>query len=640
MDAPIGKRVQQLTVLPTKPLEIGSEPPLHEGSARSPDGMQAIQEIINSVRRYKRFVLRMALLGAVLAGLAGLLLQPSYMALAQFLVDSRQSSGGDGSGASAGSAGASFAADEAAIDTHVTVLLSDAYLRRLLPGLHALDAAASQSESQTLSQQIRGAISGMWGLIKTVTFIGDREPTEGAEVAALRRGLRVGQERRSRIISVAYVASDPQRAAAIANLIVQSYINDLVAQRRSEAERSLAAIASQSADIQNDLAKAERELNNYRTANPSQPANAALEWRVTMLAQQYEALLRRTQDITQKAMTAQPDIGVLALASPPERPASLHPLFLIPPAVIVFALLGSVIAVCLRRLDRTLHTEAEAAEALRIPCVGTIPSIVTERTRQLQYLLQLPESSYSKAIRSVLASTLASGSPENQQRTVLVASSLPGEGKSTLAWSLAVCAAHIGWRTLLINLNRAGRLANESVDLLDALTSGRPFTDAIQHIAAVNIDYLSAPTSNDGLLRVLANPEIRPALQQSSQDYDFVIIDGPSLAEEPEARLLANWADHILLVVRSASTSRDAADATLRQLVRTQGLALTQRAQIASVLTRASPQNGLFGSNTGAPRAWSFASFRRRTSRRLRAAADETRAAFMNATIRKWFASD
>jgi polysaccharide biosynthesis transport protein len=68
-----------------------------------------------------------------------------------------------------------------------------------------------------------------------------------------------------------------------------------------------------------------------------------------------------------------------------------------------------------------------------------------------------------------------------------------------------------------------------------------------------------------------------------------VVIDGPSLQEAPEARLLASWADHVLLAVHCGTTNRETAQTTLHQLARTEHLNTAQTTRFSSVLTRADP---------------------------------------------------
>jgi Mrp family chromosome partitioning ATPase len=319
---------------------------------------------------------------------------------------------------------------------------------------------------------------------------------------------------------------------------------------------------------------------------------------VTTLAQQFEMLLRRRQELTAKILVVQSDVSLLAVASPPDRPASLHPLLIVPPAAILFAVLGCVLAVVLNGLDRTLHSEADAMDALRIPCVGLVPAIPREQIRQLQNVLGQPASPYARALRSILVSILvADPTSPRSQKVILVSSSIGGEGKTALAWSLALCVARLGRRTLLLDFGEfSGRRGHERGSLLNMLTHDLPPAEVVEPIPDFGIDYLPAGLSDGNRLRILANPKISPLLRQLSGAYDFVIIDGPSLLEAPEAKLLASRADHVLFAVHCGSTSREIAQTALHQLAPVDHLDPVRDTRLSSVLTRADPsQHDQFG---------------------------------------------
>ncbi|MGM5022679.1 AAA family ATPase [Tardiphaga sp. 367_B4_N1_1] len=620
MEALVGRRIRPLQALSPDMAEDEFGRRLTEQSLASNDGLHSLNRVLDSVRKYRRLVVRTIVVGALLAGVAGFLMSPSYIATAQLAVDVRQSGAADALNAGGASAAPTPAAEESTIDTHVTVLLSDAYLRRLLPTLRALEDARHGAEtgSRTWMQSLRTLFRRTWSATKELLLGKNHEPDDGSALAALKRSLRVGQERRSRIIAVTSTASDPQRAAEIANTVAQSYVDEVARQKQSDVEYALSSLATQSSKVQRDLVKAEEELKASRLGKPSR--DAALEWQVTTLAQQFETLLRRRQELIAKGLTAQSDVGLLATATPPERPTSLHPLLMVPPAAIIFALLACVLAVILNHFDRTLHTEADATEALRIPCAGLIPAIPLESGKQPHYVLEQPASLYARAIRSILVSILATDpATPRSQRVVLVSSSIGGEGKTTLAWSLGLYAARLGWRTLLLDFGQfARRPGSESANLLSVLAYGRPLADAIEHIHESGIDYLPATSLGGHRLRILADPKIPSLLRQLSDTYDFVIIDGPSLLEAPEARLLASWADHVLLAIRSGSTDREAAQTALRQLVRTEHLNPAQNTRFSSVFTRVeSPQQDQFGERTQQLFKRTWGALRRRSKRAI-----------------------
>lgn len=297
-------------------------------SPAAPD--DGLKRVLNSIRKHKELIRRIIVIGTVLIAALSFLIPATYLATAQLAVEVQPST----------NAAVSTRAEESVIDTHITILLSDAYLRRLLPKIESTAVEASW---------LRTAWSGIKSLIR-------KPPSEDvAALSALKRNLRAGQERRSKVISVTFADSDPQRAADTANTVVQSYIEEITLQEQVSVEMDLGMLTGQSSRIQQDLAKAGEELKSYK---PDDPARGALEGRMTTLAQQLEMLLRRRQELVVSTMTPHLDVRVLALASPPNHPASLSPLLIIPPAAIILAILACFFAVMLDRIDWSVFKES------------------------------------------------------------------------------------------------------------------------------------------------------------------------------------------------------------------------------------------------------------------------------------------
>jgi succinoglycan biosynthesis transport protein ExoP len=583
MEALTGKRIRPLTILSQEWQKTEPNPP--------DDAVQTLKQVLDSIRRYRPFILRMIVVGALLAGLGSLFMSPSYMATAQLAVNARSAGAADAPGPAGNPPAATGGSEDSTIDTHVTVLLSDAYLRRLLPTLRTLDGAGhdTAAESATWTMRAWTLFRAAWSKTKKLLFISQRQPSDGMAVAALKGRLKVSQERRSRIISVIFTDRDPKRAAEVANLVARSYVDELIRQKQAVETQALDAIAVQSAAIQRDLSKAKAELDASRPGQASPSQSAALEWQMTTLSQQYETLLRRRQELTTKGVVTEPEVTLIADASPPDFPSSLNPFLLVPPVTIAFALFACLLAVILHRFDRTLHTEAEAAEALRIPCAGLIPSIPLELSKQPRRILEQPAIAYTRAIRSTVVSLLASDQvAPRSQRIVLVTSSIRGEGKSAVSWSFSFYAAQLGQRVLFLDFGQLSRRpGGDNADLFRVLAHDHPLADAIQHIQELGIDYLSAGLSDGNRLWLLANPKMSLLFEQLRDTYDLVVIDAPSMQDAPEVRLLARWADHVLLAVRAGSTNRDLAQSTLHQFARTEDI--DANTQFWSVLTRKYP---------------------------------------------------
>jgi len=563
MDALTGKRIRPLTVLSQQWPE--SEPNPARWSSTSDDAVQASKQVLDSIRKYKPFIVKMIAAGVLLAVAVSALMSPAYMATTQLAVNARNTGAPDaaGSGGEAPSAGA----EETAIDTHITVMLSDPYLLRLLPSLRALDDARYDNTGPPpWMKRVSALFRPAWLKIRELLAI--TEHPDGEALAALKSRLMIARERRSRIISVVFTDRDPKRAADVANLIARSYLAELARQKQTNEASTLNAVAV----VQRELSKIKAELDSGRLGQRPPAQIAALEWQMTTLAQQFESLLRRRQEVIAKGLAMESEVTVVADASPPELPTSLNPLFLIPPTAIAFALLACLIAVVRNRFDATLHTESEVVEALRIPCAGLIPSIPRGLSRQPLHIPKQSATEYMRSIRSTVVSLLASdaASPRSQQ-IALVTSSARGEGKTAISWSLAFCAAQLGRRVLLLDLGHLFRRSGDDTsDLFRALTHDQPPTHAIQHIAELGIDYLPAGFSDKNRLWMLASPKVSSLLEQLRDAYDFVVIDAPALQEAPEVGLLVRWADYVLLAVRAGCTNRDLAQTTLHLLTRTE----------------------------------------------------------------------
>lgn len=557
MEAFGGNRILPVTIL-SQARSKADEPPPDEALA-------AFRHVLESMRRYKRFIIKTIGAGALLAALGSLLVSPSYRATAQLVVNVR--TGPDNAGAPGNSSASTGGSDDPTIDTHVTVMSSDAYLRRLLPAVRLLDKPTQGKAMEWLPD-------AAWSKVKAFLPFRTERPSDGAAVAALKGRLKISQERRSRVISVIASDSNPQRATDIANLVARSYADELIRQKHSVELQALDAIAAQSAMVQHDLSKAKEEWDASRSNQTLSSQSAALEWKITTLAQQYETLLRKRQELTTKSVVAEPDVTVIADASPPDQPSSLNPFLLVPPITILFALLACLVAVILNHLDRTLHTEAEAAEALDIPCVGLIPSIPLELSSSPRRFVENSTISCNRAIRSTVVSLMATDPVAPQsQHVVLVTSSLHGEGKSAIAWSFGFCAAQLGQRILFLDFAQVPRRAGgEFADLFKLLAQDGAAAKAVQHIPELGIDYISSRLSEGSHLGPLAGPKVASLFEHFRNAYDLVVINAPSLDDAPEVRLLASWADHVLLAIRAGSTSRDVVRSTLNRFARTSDL--------------------------------------------------------------------
>jgi uncharacterized protein involved in exopolysaccharide biosynthesis/Mrp family chromosome partitioning ATPase len=549
-------------------------------------------------------ILVVTIVGATLAVAIGLLIPPKYTATAAITVDLQQLVTGER---------ALPPTDESPIDTQVAMLTSRDHLDRVLDSLWQDPAFGSTEHSQRNETRANG--TGRAGEAPpqpditehstdtTETDVGSLSFRElsrrlklwmgaldwsgrGTALNAeqLARNLNVMQERRSRIVTIRFTSKSPQQAAIIVNRIAQLYVDSQIRQKQASLTQELARIDDRIAELKKQVESAQMSARTLVDRQPGRGQAANREGgepdarlgefaRAAALATQLQInLLRRQEDIRGQLESITPDVSIRSLASPPKRPSSPHPILFILPALIVCVIGAGFLAVVLDRLDRGLRGERDINDALGIPCIGLVPQLGRKhKNRPCEYLAANPFSAYAHVVRSV-AVALQLTTPQRASRVFLITSSVPMEGRSTLALSLAACVARLGRRVVVVDFDvRQGSMPGEPCaavkrQILDPETEDPPIAQSIKHIPNLGIDYLAMPCCQGDPLAPFARQQMPHLLRQLQEGHDCVIIDGPPVLGIAESSLLAPLADKLLFVVKWGSTRREVAQNALHRL--------------------------------------------------------------------------
>jgi succinoglycan biosynthesis transport protein ExoP len=159
-------------------------------------------------------------------------------------------------------------------------------------------------------------------------------------------------------------------------------------------------------------------------------------------------------------------------------------------------------------------------------------------------------------------------------RSVLFTSALPGEGKSTLALSLAMVNAEQGRRTLLIDadlrqpaIERLVRL-DPDAGLAEVLAQRTHWRSAARPVAARPNLFVLGSGMPLPLALAQIGPRMREILAQATKEFDLVILDSPPLLGCAETLELAAAAEVTVLAVRSGHTPIKVLGATVETLRR------------------------------------------------------------------------
>lgn len=174
-----------------------------------------------------------------------------------------------------------------------------------------------------------------------------------------------------------------------------------------------------------------------------------------------------------------------------------------------------------------------------------------------------PWSVVSEQYRVAATRLVLMGSTK-KSTTVLVTSSLQGEGKTSSAVNLAyVLANDLGKSTLLIDCDvkhaRVAPYTGISVDLglADVLHEGMPIQACIQRYGNLPLWILPSGQSGRRPIQLHHIQKLDGLLAAVRDQYDFIILDSPPIYPLAEVNVLANMVDVVTIVVRASETSRD-----------------------------------------------------------------------------------
>jgi capsular exopolysaccharide synthesis family protein len=228
-------------------------------------------------------------------------------------------------------------------------------------------------------------------------------------------------------------------------------------------------------------------------------------------------------------------------------------------------------------LDTTVHTVDDAERSFGLGVLAAVPE--QKGSGKGIEFLENPASPQAEAIRSLRASLLRLGNEEQAHRSLVIASAVPLEGKTTICLNLAAAFARQGLRTLVIDadLRRpqiselvAGSSKEKLVGLSDYLCRQ---ADQDQIIHPLEMDNLfnnlyvlpaGQPVSNPGEL--LAQPAFRDLLAKLSQKFDRVIIDTAPIVAVSDTLAFAAYASGVCLVIRAGQTPAESVQAAKDQL--------------------------------------------------------------------------
>ena len=177
--------------------------------------------------------------------------------------------------------------------------------------------------------------------------------------------------------------------------------------------------------------------------------------------------------------------------------------------------------------------------------------------------IENPKSPVSESYRTLRTNIMFS-SLDKKVQTIMVTSSGPEEGKTTVASNLAVIMAQSGKKTIIIDCDlRKPRLhkvfkASNLKGLSNYLIGEVTIADVVKQTPIENLQLLPSGVKPPNPAELLGSAKMKSFVESLKQYYDYIILDTPPVVIVTDAQLVAQYADGCLLVVAAGEVDRDA----------------------------------------------------------------------------------
>lgn len=297
-----------------------------------------------------------------------------------------------------------------------------------------------------------------------------------------------------------------------------------------------------------------------------------LQQNAELARSQYQTLLERTQDLVAQADLQVADSRVVSEALAPETPSFPNRSLILAIAGIIGLGLGVALAFLYENYIGGFTSEAQLGSVLRTRVATAVPRQRTKSEKEslANVMVTAPLSVFAESIRRLKATLEQSirqsgkASVEGEGKLIMVSSTAPNEGKTTLALALARSYAIAGQRVMLIDcdLRKPSLHRHLNIDPAQGLqefldNENTAITSALSRDTLTDLTLIvGARRSSLPTDQFLTSPSFANLLAAARKSYNIVIIDTPPVGPVVDGLYIAPHADAIVFVTRWAATSQ------------------------------------------------------------------------------------
>lgn len=358
---------------------------------------------------------------------------------------------------------------------------------------------------------------------------------------------------------------------------VRSKLEDEVRRVVQDLENEVAVAKAREVELQSSLRGIQNQSSTVELAHV-ELRNLTREAETNR--QLFETFLTRFREIVEQQELQEADARIMSAADMPSKPSSPQTKLV---TMIAFAgslAAGALLVFLLERWDSDYgFRSAEEIQALGLRALALVPDLSRKETNGIpaeEYILERPNSAYAEALQRIRTNLFLMDA-RNPPKSVLITSSVPLEGKSTIASALARQSARSGLKVILVDADLRRPRLHEVIGipnqdgLSEVLTGGANPESAIHRDEKSGLDFLPAGFGSLSPPDLFRSSTMKILLEEMTAYYDLVMIDSPPVAAVSDSFTLSGLVDKSIYVVRWEDTPRNVALAGIRQMLESGG---------------------------------------------------------------------
>jgi capsular exopolysaccharide synthesis family protein len=320
-----------------------------------------------------------------------------------------------------------------------------------------------------------------------------------------------------------------------------------------------------------------------------------LEREVEANKQLYDMFMGRYKETSETAGLESVRARITDHAEPALKPAKPKKKLIILIAGFLGLFVGVLLAFLKEHLDNTIKLAVEMEEKLGLPVLGILPHLdlnLAGGETPLKYSREHKQSFFTESVRTVRTGILLSGL-DDPYKVIVVTSSVPSEGKSTIAMNLADSLSEMN-KVLLLDADMRRPSVGKNFGLKaganglsEYVSKSAKADECIYQINDSNLYVMPSGVIPPNPLELLSSKTFGDALEALSKTFDHIIVDSAPTLAVSDALVLSSHASGVIYVTKSDTTPIPAAREGLKRLRK------ANAHLIGGVLNEVNPKRGM-----------------------------------------------